>query len=239
MRGTLVEVAAWGDGAEWAVEHAGELLGFHDDDSTFAPTGLLVALHARFRGVRVGRSRAVYEALLRSVLEQKVPGAEAVRSHRAILRAWGTPAPGPMPPPEALALQPYHAFHPFNVEMKRANTLRRVAQKAARLEATVDLPRADALARLQALDGMGPWTAASVMAVAHGDADAVPVGDYHLPHLVSLAFTGEPRGTDDRMLELLAPFAGHRGRVIRLLQLGGPRVQRKGPRVRLRDFRSF
>src|SRR4029453_406544 len=46
-----------------------------------------------------------------------------------------------------------------------------------------------------------------------GDPDAVPVGDFHLPHLVAGALAGEPRGTDERMLEPLAPFAGHRRRV--------------------------
>ena len=55
------------------------------------------------------------------------------------------------------------------------------------------------------------------MASAMGDPDAVAVGDYHLKNLVVHALAGEPRGTDERMLELLAPYAGQRGRVIRLL----------------------
>ena len=69
--------------------------------------------------------------------------------------------------------------------------------------------------------------------MALGDADAVSVGDYHLPSLVSWALAGERRGTDERMLELLAPFAGHRGRVIRLLAGAGssrPDALRMAPR---------
>ena len=92
--------------------------------------------------------------------------------------------------------------------------------------------------RMRALPGVGPWTAAEVALVALGDADAVPVGDYHVPHMVSWALAGEPRGSDERMLDLLEPFAGHRGRVVRLLAAAGLAAPRFGPRMPLRSFRS-
>ena len=57
------------------------------------------------------------------------------------------------------------------------------------------------------------------------------VGDFHIPNLVAWALAGEPRGTDERMLELLEPYAGQRGRVTRLLELGGAAAPRYGPRV--------
>jgi hypothetical protein len=44
----------------------------------------------------------------------------------------------------------------------------------------------------------------------------------HLPHLVSSALAGERRGSDERMLELLEPYRGHRARVVRLLMAGSP-----------------
>ena len=89
--------------------------------------------------------------------------------------------------------------------------------------------------RLRALPGMGHWTAAEVALVALGDPDAVSVGDYHLPHVVSWALAAEPRGTDERMLELLEPYRGHRARVLRLLMSGGVVPPRRGPRLPLRD----
>jgi 3-methyladenine DNA glycosylase/8-oxoguanine DNA glycosylase len=70
--------------------------------------------------------------------------------------------------------------------------------------------------------------------VALGDADAVSVGDYHLPNTVAFALAGEARADDERMLELLAPFAGHRGRVVRLIEGSGITAPRRGPRMRLR-----
>jgi 3-methyladenine DNA glycosylase/8-oxoguanine DNA glycosylase len=75
-----------------------------------------------------------------------------------------------------------------------------------------------------------------VAAVALGDPDAVSVGDYHLPHLVAWALAGKPRGDDALMLELLEPFRGNRGRVLRLLELGGHHAPRFGPRRPLRSI---
>jgi 3-methyladenine DNA glycosylase/8-oxoguanine DNA glycosylase len=74
--------------------------------------------------------------------------------------------------------------------------------------------------------------------VALGDPDAVSVGDYHLPSQVAWALAGERSGTDDRMLELLEPYRGHRGRVLRLLAAGGVFPPRRGPRMPLRSFAS-
>ena len=103
--------------------------------------------------------------------------------------------------------------------------------RAAWFEAIVDLPLAEAYARLTAVPGIGPWTAAEVGVRALGDEDAVSVGDFHLPNLVAYALAREPRGTDDRMLELLEPYRGVRARVVRLLELSGVRAPRYGPRL--------
>jgi len=83
---------------------------------------------------------------------------------------------------------------------------------------------------------MGPWSANEISMVALGDPDAVSVGDYHLPNMVCNALAGEPRGDDTRMLALLEPYRGHRGRVIRLLTASGVRAPRFGPRLALRHL---
>jgi 3-methyladenine DNA glycosylase/8-oxoguanine DNA glycosylase len=239
--GTLL-VEAWGPGAEWLVEHAPVLVGELDDASDFRPVHpLLRDLHRMHPGLRMCRSEAVFEAATASILEQRVAGAEAWRGWRALVRTLGEPAPGPMaglrlpPDPAALAGVRYPVFHTFGVERGRAETVRRAAAHAARLEEALVLTPDEARQRLRALPGMGSWTAAEVAVVALGDADAVSVGDYHLPHVVSWALAGEPRGTDERMLELLEPYRGHRARVLRLLTVGGVGPPRRGPRLPLRD----
>ena len=98
------------------------------------------------------------------------------------------------------------------------------------------MDREGAYRRLQAFPGVGAWTAAKVALVALGDPDAVPVGDYHLPHAVGYALDGTVRSTDERMLELLDPYRGHRARVIRLLTISGIGAPRFGPKQPLRDI---
>jgi 3-methyladenine DNA glycosylase/8-oxoguanine DNA glycosylase len=237
-----VRVEAWGPGATWLVEHAPALIGELDDDSGFRPRDpLLRELHRRHPGLRIGRTEAVFEAAMASILEQRVAGAEAWRAWRELVRDLGERAPGPLPgltvPPEParVAAARYPVFHRYGVERGRAETVRRAATHASRLEEALGMPLDAGRSRLRVLPGMGHWTAAEVALVALGDPDAVSVGDYHLPHVVSWALAGERGGTDERMLELLEPYRGHRARVLRLLLAAGLAPARRGPRLPLRD----
>jgi 3-methyladenine DNA glycosylase/8-oxoguanine DNA glycosylase len=240
--GPEIVVSAWGDGAEWAVAAAPELVGSRDSLDGFDPgVGLIRELHRRIRGLRIGRTKAVFEALLPTVTEQKVQGVQARASYRAIVRTWGQPAPGPeplrlQPAPAVLATVPTYAFHPLGLEARRAGVIRESARRARRLEEALDMEPGQAMRRLQAIPGVGPWTAAEVAAVALGDPDAVSVGDYHLANTVAWALAGEPRADDERMLELLEPFAGHRGRVVRLIEAAGISAPRFGPKLRLQPI---
>ncbi len=237
-----IRVQAWGPGADRAMAAAPELLGLRDALEGFDPSpGIVRDLHRRMPGLRIPRSRAVFEALVPTVLEQKVPGEEARRAYRNLVLGLGEPAPGPgglrLPPePDALARLPYHALHPLGIERRRADTIRAAAARAVRLEETVAMPIPDAYRRMLGFPGVAQWTAARVALVALGDADAVPLDDYHLPHTVAWALAREPRGSDERMLELLAPFAGHRGRVLRLLLAARIDAPRFGPRMPLRSI---
>jgi 3-methyladenine DNA glycosylase/8-oxoguanine DNA glycosylase len=202
---------------------------------------VIADLHRRNPGLRMPRTTAVFEALVPAVLEQKVTTVEAKAGYRALVQALGEPAPGPVrlklpPSAQVLARTPYWAFHRFGVERRRAVVIIEAARSANRLEeiTTMDLP--SAYRRLEAFPGVGPWTAAKVALIALGDPDAVPVGDYHLPHTVGYVLEGTPRSSDERMLELLDPYRGHRGRVIRLLTLSGIGAPRFGPRKPLRNI---
>jgi endonuclease III len=237
-----VEIEAWGPGAAWAAAGVGALCGEDDDDSGFRPVHPLLAdMHRRHPGLRLPKTRAVFEALVPVVLAQKVTGQEAHRSYRGLLNALGEPAPGPsgltVPPSAAvLARTPYWTFHKLGVERRRAEVIIRAARSASRLEETLTMDLRSARKRLEAFPGVGPWTAAKVAQVALGDPDAVQVGDYHLPHTIAYALEGTARSTDERMLELLEPYRGHRARVIRLIGLAGIAAPRFGPRMPLRNF---
>jgi hypothetical protein len=58
----------------------------------------------------------------------------------------------------------------------------------------------------------------------------VSFGDYNVPASIGRALIG--RAVDDAELaELLAPYAPHRYRVQRLVELSGIRAERHGPRM--------
>ena len=240
-----ISAEAWGPGAEWALDRAPALVGLHDRPESFdPPRGLIRDLHRRRSGLRLARTERVYEAMLPAVLGQKVTTREAQRSGHRLVRRYGEPAPGPtdlwLPPePGVLRGLSYWDLHPLGIERKRADVLLEVARRAKRLEEIMGMDRDDALARLTALRGIGPWTGGHVMGIAWGDSDAVPIGDFHLPNTVAFALAGEDRGDDDRMLDLLQPYRGHRRRVILLLKTAGIKAPKFGPRNALRSIESI
>lgn len=241
--GERAEVEAWGLGADWALENVPALLGEHDDPSSFEPRHEIVArLHRRFPGLRIGRTGVIWDHLPHIILEQKVTGPEASRSWRSLVRTFGEPAPGPTdlrlgPAAEVLAALPYYDFHPHGVERKRAEIIINAARRIDRIEEAVAMPVTQAYERMMAVRGIGIWTASLVLGRAIGDPDAIPIGDYHVKNSVTWALAGEPRGTDERMIELLEPYRGHRQRVVRLLHLGGVGAPKYGPRTTPRNIR--
>ena len=237
-----VEALAWGPGASWGLDRAPASVGALDDTSGFEPRHPAVAgAWRRYRGVRITHTWDVLPALLAAVCEQKVTGLEARRSWRGLVRATSEPAPGPgdllLPPdPARIAGLPSYGFHMFGIERRRAEVLKGLAARGGRISGLADQALEAAKAWLALLPGVGMWTVAEVARLALGDADAVSVGDYHVPNLVAWALAGEPRGTDERMLELLEPYRGHRGRVQRLLEAAGTHAPAFGPRTEIRSI---
>lgn len=238
---------AWGSSAEEFVDMAPAMLGAADDASDFVPLHPAVAAaHRRLPNLRLGRTGQVLEALIPAVIEQRVPGADAFRSWRLLVSKYGTQAPGPAPPgmrvpPSAEVWRhiPSWEFHRANVDPGRARAVVGCAQRAASLERLVSLPAARAAEALTSLPGVGVWTAAETTQRVFGDADAVSVGDYHIPKMIGWTLVGRP--VDDAgMLELLEPMRPHRHRVVRLLEASGlAREPRRGPRLPVQNIRAL
>ena len=234
---TTVEAEAWGPGADWMMQQAPRLLGADDDLAGFEPPPGKLSDRWRARPFLLGRTDRLWDSLIGGILGQKVQVHNALKSRRFLARKFGDEAPGPfggwiLPSPERTAELGYSDFHPLGVERKRAEIILRTAREMSRLSGLEQRTPVQVQARLERIRGIGPWTTAMVTAAALGDADAVPVGDYHIPNTIAWHLAREERGDDARMLELLEPWAGHRWRVVRLAKSIGS-APKRGPKLSL------
>lgn len=230
----------WGAGEDWLLTHLSDLLGGLDPGHHFETAHpAIMRAQRNHPDLRFAASRNLYHELLPTVLAQRITGGEAVRQWRALVLSVGEPAPGPFvglrlpPTPQQLLAKPEWWFHSLGIERRRARALHAVARHARHLHEWSFLDHDACAMKLAMLPGIGEWTIGTVLGTALGSPDAVAVGDYHLKNLVASALDNRPRGDDDRMLELLEPYRGQRGRVIRLLQLDGHAPPKFGPRQRI------
>jgi len=231
--------AAWGAGADWLLEQMPTMLGAEDDPTGFEPRHrAIVDAHRRHPHWRVARTGLVMESLVPAIIEQKVTGQEAFAGFRQLVYRFGERAPG-AGEARGLWVQPSAAqiravasweWLKMHIDPARSRTLVRAARVAPAIERTIGLPSEEVDRRLRSVPGIGIWTSAEVRFRAHGDADAVSFGDYHIPRNVGWALTGA-EVDDDGLAELLAPYRPHRYRVQRLVELTGLHRPRRGPRM--------
>ncbi|WP_310963740.1 DNA-3-methyladenine glycosylase family protein [Nocardioides terrisoli] len=237
--GGTVSGAAWGAGAEWALDTMPRLLGAEDDPSGFRPRHDVIERAWRRHGhLRIGASGLVMESLVPAVIEQKVTGQEAFGAYRGLVRRFGEPAPGPgadlgllvQPSPTTLRSIASWDWIRLPVDRARSTAVLRAARVADGLEragarGATELDRA-----LCSVPGIGRWTSAEVRVRSQGDADAVSFGDYHVARDVGWALTGA-EVDDDGLEELLEEYRPHRHRVQRLVVAAGLGRPRRGPRM--------
>jgi 3-methyladenine DNA glycosylase/8-oxoguanine DNA glycosylase len=240
-----IDAASWGPGAEHAIAGVPALLGADDDDTGFDPSvhPLVAELHRRTRGLRLTRAARILPFLIPTVLAQKVTGIEAKRAWRELLLRHGDPAPGPAPrdmrvapSPAVWRRVPSWEWHRAGVGPQRSDTIMSVVRVGESLERAAGDAIPDAMRKLRGIPGVGVWTVAETLQRSHGDPDAVSVGDFHVSKRVGWALIGE-RVDDDRMMELLEPWRGHRQRVVRLIEAAGIGYERHGPHMTIVDNR--
>jgi len=241
-----VDAEAWGPGAEAALVAIGSVLGGSDEpagldavlgrpepdpgaatdvDDEREPPGAdaveaVSALVERHRGFRLTATGRVVDAAVAAVCARGVSTFERDRAWALAVERLGDDAPGPgglrLPPlPRRLAAADPYDLHVLGLESQRADEVRRVASHAARLDGA---PIAEAAGRLGGIVGLGADVVEHVRSVAFGEADALPVVDPHLAHLV-VDLVGPPGADRDDLAIALEPFRPHRGRVVRLVGL--------------------
>jgi len=246
--GDHLTITGFGPGGPWLERQAPRMLGAADAGARCLEHDShpkVAAAATAHRHLRLGASGDLFHELLPTIIEQRITIVEAHRQWRRLCFELSEPAPGPftglaLPPhPDALEHQPSWWFHPLGIERKRAEPLIAVARHASKFwRWALDGP-AEVAAKLRLIPGVGKWTIGSVLGPALGDADAVAVGDYHLKNMVAFNLANEPRATDERMLQLLEPYAGQRGRVVRMVALHGSGAPRFGPKQRILPMHAW
>ncbi len=238
-----LQAEAWGPGAAWMLARVEELTGHADRPVAFPDAHPAVERSLRLaRLARIGASGDAYHQLLPTIIAQRITAGEAVRQWARLCRQLGEPAPGPaevtqglvLPPsPASLHRRPAWWFHPLGIETKRARPIVETARHADKLWGWTDAGPAVLAEKLALIPGIGPWTTGSILGPVCGDPDAVPVGDFHFANTVAWALERQPRADDDRMLELLEPYRGQRGRVLWAIVTTAGKAPAFGPRKRI------
>ncbi len=216
----------------WAID-VGRGLSAVDDDPTEFVSMLtnhpLLGPLARRYDARLRRAPTVFEAFAEAVIAQLVTSDEAESARKRLWAHAGVLIDGTRlraaPTAEAVRAVPSWKMHEMGVGSRRFVTLHEGAKRGVAIER---IAREHAhepevfMEKLSSLRGVGPWTVNRVARNALAYADAVPVGDFHAPRVVTEALSeGRVRDGDDAaMLEALAPFRPHRARVVKLIELG-------------------
>ena len=171
-------------------------------------------LAAEAPGLRVPGAVDGFEMAVRAVLGQQVSVRAARTLAGRLVEAFGPAMPTPWPGidrcfPDAATLAGADpaALAALGLVRRRADTL--VALARALVDGTLDLGPSAAidttLARLQALPGIGPWTAQYIALRALGWPDAWPSGDVALRHTL-----GDPPAAEvDRLAEAWRPWRSY------------------------------
>ncbi len=233
--GEAIEARAWGDGAAAVLESVPSWLGLNEPVWQLPEHPVTDRLLHEYSGVRLNNTGDVFEALVNVILQQQITWNEAAFLWRRIVEEFGEPAPGPeglrlLPEPRTLRRAGIDRLAGLGIGRQRAVTLNEVAFSASRLQRAAELPTQAASELLQKVRGVGPWTAAMVLGLRFARPEPTVFGDVHLPHAVCFALAGEQRGSDERMAELLEPFAGNAFRVIRLIHAARIEAPRRAPK---------
>jgi len=223
--GNSLQATAFSCDAQELLDETGAGLGQDDRYFDFSTEDSgIQRLHSSFPGLRLLRVPWLYDTTCSAILQQRIRTVDAMREWRRITQRWGSPAPlglRAFPPADVLAAVPRFELERMGIDAKRARALLQFAkeQRFVRLKAGMDFQTLRDL--LLRVEGIGPWTTETVLGYGAGDTDAAIPSDLHLPRVVCYALAGEFKGTDERMMELLEPFRGHRFRIIRLIYASG------------------
>jgi len=179
---------------------------------------ILAPVIRRRAGIRLPQLLDPFEGLTRAILGQQVSVAGASTLTDRLVRLFARPVPGArstqffaFPTPADVADAGADRLRGIGLTRVRAATLAGVAAEIAGgaldLEQLRAVPAAEAQAALEALPGIGPWTASYVRMRALGDRDAFLGSD--LGVIKAFAAAGIPRAEIATVAERWRPWRGY------------------------------
>lgn len=190
-----------------------------DDDleafyQTVAADPPMAHLTRRFRGLRLALSSTAFQGLVHAIIFQQIsyPAAQTVEDR--LIARWGDSLSDAghryplFPPVERLASLEMSALRSIGIPPRKAQAILTVAREAAAGALDLELLAAEgdaerASRRLQAIGGIGPWTAHHVIIRGMGMTNCLPVEDPGLRRAVAEQY-GLPSPVDAEDLRRLA-----------------------------------
>jgi DNA-3-methyladenine glycosylase II len=130
-----------------------------------------------------------YGVLLRSIVNQNLSGGASRTIYQRLIERFGGRPPAPQ---EILDDDPEELRTAAGLSRAKTASLRSLAEHIVSgeldLDGLHDLPDGDVLARLQAVKGIGPWTADIFLLFHLHRPDVLPVGDLGLRHAVEIVY---------------------------------------------------
>lgn len=239
-----------GDGAEYLAPRMADYFGASDSLAGFAPTGKVERLAKKFAGTKLPRGPVLFHRLVQIVLQQLVSWDDAAATWKSIVRTYGTPVADCeqfdldleselffAPEPKRLAELGYYDIVACGAIPKQARLILHLAKHANRIERlSAEPPKL--IRFLEQIRGIGPWSIGYLRGFVLGEPDVLITGDYGIPHYVSWLLKGKPRSDDAEMETLLAPYAGHRFRVLHMIMQSGIKPPRYGPKMRSNRWKN-
>jgi len=184
-----------------SLDHEGE--GLNDVAARDPVVARLLAKRPGFRPVCFA---SAYEAAVWGILSQRTPMRVAAANKRRLAAASGST--GPVPSPAGLlAMEPISGI-PAEKHERLRGVARAALDGALDTEALRKLPKEQALSRLRALRGVGPWTAEHVLLRGCGVKDELPETEPRFARAVAEAYgIALPSGVAiARMAEAWRPY---------------------------------
>ena len=207
------------DAADWAFDAALRLAGAWTDPRPFyaalEPDDPMAQFARKLRGLALPQTPTPFEGLVLAILGQQISNHVARILRDSLVDTFGAAAEiggetrKAFPSPSALASAGADALRAIKFSARKAEYIcdisAQVADGRLDMDAIGALPSQDAVERLVALRGVGPWTAHWLLIRSYGHQDGFPAGDLAVQRNLGILY-----GDGSRMSEAEARAVSER-----------------------------